>query len=151
MSLRETVSENMKQVMKGDAPDRKLRLSTLRMLMSELRNAEIANRGELKPDDELSVVGREVKRRNEATEEYKKAGREDLADKEAAEAAILKEFLPEPLDEDELDEIIDEAIAETDATSIHDVGRVMSLVMPRVKGRADGKVVNTMVMRKLAE
>lgn len=149
MSLRETVAEQMKVAMKSGAPDSKLRVSTLRMLMAELKNAEIAKRGELAADDELAVVAREVKRRTEAVDEYAKAGRDDLAGKEETEASILKEFLPEQLSEAEVESIVDEAIAETGAATPKDMGRVMGAVMPKLKGRADGKLVNALVARKL--
>lgn len=149
MSLRDTVMEQMKLAMKTQTPEGKLRLATLRLLMSELGNAEIAKREELTPDDELAVVSREVKRRGEAAQEYSKAGREDLAGKEKAEAAVLKEFLPEQLGEDEIARIVEEAIAQTGATTPRDIGRVMSAVMPKLKGRADGKTVNALVARRL--
>ncbi len=150
MSLRDEASERMKAALKGDAPDKKRRISTMRILMSELTNAEISKNGELAPDEELSVVSRQVKRRNEAAEEYRKANRLDRAEDELAEAEILKEFLPEQLDEDELGDIVDEAIQETEAGSMRDVGKVMRLVMDRVRGRADGKMVNAIVTRKLS-
>ncbi len=150
MSLRDEASEKMKAAMKSDAADKKLRVQTLRMLMSELTNAEISKRGELSDQDELSVVSREVKRRNEAAEEYTNASRPELAEKETAEAEILKEFLPEQLDEDELGDIVDEAIDETGASGTGDVGKVMRVVMDRVRGRADGKAVNALVARKLS-
>lgn len=149
MSLRDTAADQMKAAMKSQAPDARLRVSTLRMLMAELKNAEIAKREELEPDDELAVVSREVKRRGEAAEEYAKADRADLADKEKAEAEILKAFLPEQLSEPEVEAIVAEAIAETGASSPRDMGRVMGAVMPKLKGRADGKVVNALVARKL--
>lgn len=149
MSLIETATGQMRAAMKSQAPDAKLRVSTLRMLMSELKNAQIAKREELEADDELAVVAREVKRRGEAAEEYAKADRPDLAEKEKAEAAILTEFLPEQLSEADIEQIIDEAIAETGASTAKDIGRVMSAAMPKLKGRADGKSVNALVARKL--
>lgn len=149
MSLLDTVTDQMRTAMKARTPEGKLRVSTLRMLMAELKNAEIAKRDDLEPGDELSVVAREVKRRGEAAEEYAKAGREDLSDKEKAEAEVLKEFLPEQLGEAEVERIIDEAIAETGAATPKDMGRVMGVVMPKLKGKADGKLVNALVARKL--
>lgn len=149
MSLRDEVAERMKAAMKSTEPDRKTRVSTLRMLMSELRNAEIAKRGELTPKDELAVVSHEVKVRNDSIEEYAKGGRDDLVARQRAEAEVLAEFLPEQLSEGDVEAIIDAAIAETGAATQKDIGRVMGLVMSKVKGRADGKVVNALVARKL--
>lgn len=149
MGLVDEVTEQMKTAMKVQTPEGKLRVSTLRMLMSELKNAKIAKREDLEPDDEIAVVSREVKRRGEAASEYTKAGRDDLADKENAEAKILKEFLPEQLGEAEIEKVVDEAIAETGAATPKDIGRVMSAIMPKLKGRADGKTVNALVARRL--
>jgi uncharacterized protein YqeY len=96
------------------------------------------------------VLQRERKRRNEAAEAFRAGGREDQASKEEAELAILEEFMPTPLSEEELEQIVDDAIAETGATSLRDMGRVMADVMPQVAGRADGSAVGQIVREKLA-
>jgi uncharacterized protein YqeY len=104
----------------------------------------------LHDDEELQVLQRERKRRAEAIEAFRSAGREQQAEAEEAELAVLEEFMPEPLSEEELEEIVDDAIAEVGATSLRDLGRVMADVMPQVSGRADGSVVSQLVREKLA-
>jgi len=123
-------------------PEQKIRLSTIRLLMSEIKNAEILKKDELSDDEITDVIQRQIKRRKEAAEQYKKGGREDLAEKEDKEAGVLANYLPEQLSDDELREIIKGAIQETGATSPKEMGKVMSVVMPKVRGRADGKRVN---------
>jgi len=104
----------------------------------------------LKEDEELHVLQRERKRRIEAAEGFRSGGREEQAVKEERELEVIKEFMPEPIDEEELERIIDDAIAETGATSLRDLGRVMADVMPQVAGRADGSAVSQVVREKLA-
>jgi uncharacterized protein YqeY len=121
-----------------DAPRR----DALRLLLSSLRSAEKELQRPLSDEEELQVLQRERKRRIEAAEAFRTGGREELA--------VLKEFMPEPLSEDELEEIVDDAIAENGATSMRDFGRVMADVMPQVSGRTDGSVVSQLVKEKLA-
>ena len=104
----------------------------------------------LHDDEELQVLQRERKRRNEAAEAFRSGGREEQAQAEEQELAVLEEFMPEPLSEEELEEIVDDAIAEVGATSMRDIGRVMADVMPQVAGRADGSAVSQLVREKLA-
>jgi len=104
----------------------------------------------LHDDEELQVLQRERKRRNEAAEAFRTGGREEQAQAEERELAVLEEFMPEPLSEEELEEIVDDAIAEVGATSMRDIGRVMADVMPQVAGRADGSAVSQLVREKLA-
>ncbi|MCL4499907.1 MAG: GatB/YqeY domain-containing protein [Chloroflexi bacterium] len=139
MSLRDTLSDDMKAAMRGGE---KLRLSTIRFLMSELKNAEISKGKALSEDEEIEVVQRQVKRRREAVEQYEKGGREELAEKEAAESVILKEYLPKQLTDEELAGIIKSAVDEPGASSRKEMGKVMGAVMPKVKGRADGARVS---------
>jgi hypothetical protein len=101
-------------------------------------------------DEELQVLQRERKRRAEAAEAFRAGGREEQAESEERELAVLEEFMPEPLSEEELEEIVDDAIAEVGATSMRDIGRVMADVMPQVAGRADGSAVSQLVREKLA-
>jgi uncharacterized protein len=122
----------------------------LRLILSSLRSAEKELQRPLHDDEELQVLQRERKRRLEAAEAFRGGGREEQALGEERELAVLEEFMPEPLSEDELEEIIDDAIAEVGATSIRDLGRVMADVMPQVSGRADGSVVSQLVREKLA-
>jgi len=104
----------------------------------------------LHDDEELQVLQRERKRRTEAAEAFRTGGREEQAQAEERELAVLEEFMPEPLSEEELEEIVDDAIAEVGATSMRDIGRVMADVMPQVAGRADGSAVSQLVREKLA-
>jgi len=126
------------------------RRDALRLILSSLRSAEKELQRPLHDDEELQVLQRERKRRLEAAEAFRGGGREEQAAGEEQELAVLEEFMPAPLSEDELEEIIDDAIAEVGATSIRDLGRVMADVMPQVSGRADGSVVSQLVREKLA-
>ncbi len=126
------------------------RRDALRLLLSSLRSAEKELQRPLSDEEELQVLQRERKRRIEAAEAFRSAGREEQALAEEQELLVLSEFMPEPLAEDELEEIVDDAIAENGATSMRDFGRVMADVMPQVSGRADGSVVSQLVKEKLA-
>lgn len=127
-----------------------LRRDTLRMAVAAVHNAEVAARRPLTEDELIGVLTHEVKSRREAADAYARAGRPDLAAREEAEAAILGEFLPEPLDDSELDALVDAAIAEAGATSPRDLGSVMRLLAPRTRGRADGRQVSERAARALA-
>ena len=126
------------------------RRDTLRLILANLRSAEKELRRELNDQEELQVLQRERKKRVEAFEAFEAAGREEQADKEDFELEVLEEFMPDPLSEEELDEIVDDVIAEVGATSLRDIGRVMADVMPRVSGKADGSAVSQIVREKLA-
>ena len=127
-----------------------LRLATLRLTLAALRAAEKELQRPLKEDEELQVLQRERKRRAESATAFRDAGREEQAEREEAELRVLEELLPAPLSEEELERVVDDAIAETGATSLRDLGRVMADVMPQVAGRADGSVVSQLVREKLA-
>lgn len=127
------------------------RTDTLRMAMAAAQNRQIELRRPLTDADVVDVLAKQVKQRRESVEVYRQAGREQQAANEEAEAAILTEFLPEQLGEEELQLIVDEAIAETAARSAADLGRVMGRVAPQIKGRADGAAVSALVRRRLAE
>ena len=147
MTLRERLQDDTTAAMRsGDA----LRRDTLRMVQNAVYNIEKARKVTLTDDDILAVITRETKTRRESVEAFRKGGREDLAAKEEAEIAILAEYLPEPLTEDELRALVDEGIAETGATSARDLGKVMGWLSPRIRGRADGKVVSGLVAQALA-
>ena len=130
----------------GDAPRR----DALRLILNSLRSAEKELQRPLQEAEELQVLQRERKRRLEAAEAFRAGGRGEQADAEERELAVLEEFMPPPLSEEELEEIVDDAIAEVGATSMRDFGRVMADVMPQVAGRADGSVVSQLVREKLA-
>src|ERR1044071_5284561 len=126
------------------------RRDALRLILSSLKSAEKDLQRPLSDEEELQVLQRERKKRNEAAEAFRDAGREEQAANEESELAVLQEFMPEPLSEDELDRIVDDAIAENKATSMRDMGRVMADVMPQIAGRADGSAVSQLVREKLA-
>ena len=126
------------------------RVATLRLTLAALRAAEKELQRPLKEDEELQVLQRERKRRVEAAKAFRDAGRDEQADREETELAVLEALLPEPVSDDELEQIVDDAIAGTGATSLRDLGRVMADVMPQVAGRADGSVVSQLVREKLA-
>ena len=126
------------------------RRDALRLILSSLRGAEKELQRELSEDEELQVLQRERKKRLEAAEAFRSGDRAEQADKEEAELDVLEEFMPEPLSEEEIEEIVDDVIAEVGATSMRDIGRVMADVMPQVAGRADGSSVSQLVREKLA-
>jgi uncharacterized protein len=126
------------------------RRDALSLLLSSLRGAEKDLQRPLKDEEALQVLQRERKRRVEAAEAFRAAGREDQAAKEEYELEVIEEFTPPQLSEEELEEIIDDVIAEVGATSLNQLGRVMADVMPQVSGRADGSVVSQLVREKLA-
>ena len=127
-----------------------LRRDVLRMATSAAYNVEKARGRPLTEDELIDVIGREVKTRRESVEAFRGGGREDLATKEEAEIAVLREFLPQPLSADEIVSLVDEAVAATGATTPRDLGKVMGWLSPRTRGRADGKQVSELVNRRLA-
>jgi len=147
MSLIARLESELKEAMVARDGERR---DTLRLILASLRSAEKELQRPLHDDEELQVLQRERKRRTEAAEAFRAGGREEQADTEERELAVLEEFMPEPLSEEEVESIIDDAIAECGATSIRDLGRVMADVMPQVSGRADGSVVSQLVREKLA-
>ena len=146
MGFADTIGNDLKTAMKaGD----KIALEVLRMLKSELKYKEIELGRDLNDEDYLSVLSSAAKRRRESINEFKKGGRDDLADKESAELDILNKYLPQQLSDAEIEKVVDEVIAEVGATTPADIGKVMKSVMPRVKGRADGRKINEIVGKKL--
>ena len=116
------------------------------MLQSALKNREIDNKKEtLSDEDVIGVVGAEIKKRREAVKEFEKVNRADAADQEKAEIEILMKYMPQQMNEDEIRAVVTSAIEETNADSMKDIGNVMKVLMPRVKGKADGSVVNKIV------
>lgn len=130
------------------AKDR-FRLTVIRMLRSELQNGAIAKREALDADEELAILTREVKRRQESLGDYERSGRQDLLEDLKREIEILRRYLPKQLSEAELEKIVSEAVAESGAQSLKEMGKVMGLLMPRVKGRADGGLVRRLVEQQL--
>jgi hypothetical protein len=136
--------------LKAAGAEGRLRLDALRVLLAEIKNAQIAAGHELDDQEVLEVVAREVKKRREAAEQVSAGGREDLASQESAKAETLVGYLPEQLSDLELSALVDEAIAEIGASSPKELGKVMGWLAPRIKGRADGKTVSGLVGERLA-
>ncbi len=134
MSLKTRIQEDMKAAMRGGD---KARLAAIRLIMAAIKQREVDERIELDDTQVTAVLDKMVKQRRESIEQYEKAGRTDLVDKEKAELEVIQTYLPEPLSEDEINTLIDEAIAETGASSIKDMGKVMGLLKPKLAGRAD--------------
>ena len=148
MSLKERINDDMKAAMKaGDAE----RLSVIRMARAAVQNARIAKRRDLSEEETLEVIGREVNKRRQAAQEYRRLAQESRAAAEDREADILEAYLPRQLAEAEIEDAVRAAMAEVGAQGLKDLGRVMAAVMPRVKGRADGKRVNETARRLLGE
>jgi uncharacterized protein len=147
MNLITRIEDELRQARLARDEDRRDALS---LILSSLRSAEKELQRPLSEDEELQVLQRERKRRAEAAEAYEAAGRAEQAEDEQYELEVLEEFMPEPLSEDDLEEIVDDVIAEVGATSLRDLGRVMADVMPQVSGRADGSTVSQLVREKLA-
>ncbi len=146
MSLLSDLNEDIKTAMKSHDKER---LSVLRMVKASLQNATIAKREDLSSDEEIAVVSRERKQRNDSLEEFKKADRPDLVQAIEKELAIVNEYLPKQLSEEEVRNIVKDTIVEIEASSMQDMGKVMSALMPKVKGMADGKLVNQLVKEEL--
>ena len=145
MSLLDQVKQDVTTALKSG--DRE-RAGALRLVSSELQKAHKEASGS--EADEVAVLQRERKRRLEAADAYREAGREDLAEGEQREAALIEQYLPAQLSDDELHQIVGDVVAETGAASPKEMGRIMSMVMPRVQGRADGKRVSAVVKEKLS-
>ncbi len=147
MSLKQRINDDVKQAMRaGDKP----RLKTLRMVTAAIKQREVDDRVELDDTQVLAAVEKMIKQRRESAQQYRAGDRPELAEIEEAEIAILEDYLPEPLSDDELGQVIEQAIAEADASSMADMGKVMGLVKDRVQGRADMGKVSGLVRGKLA-
>jgi uncharacterized protein len=147
VSLRDRIQTDITAAMRGGDT---LRRDVLRMASNAAYNVEKRNQKPLTDDEYLTVLTREVKTRRESVEAYTNGGRADLAAKEQAEIDILREYLPQALSDAEIDALVDEGIAATGATSARDLGKVMGWLVPRTRGRADGKVVSGKVASALA-
>ncbi|GMK40082.1 hypothetical protein PCCS19_31370 [Paenibacillus sp. CCS19] len=146
MNLSERLNDDMKQAMKDKD---KFKLTTIRMIRSSIKNAEIDLKRSLEDSEVLDILSREIKQRKDSLQEFNKAGRDDLAKDVAAEIDIIGVYLPEQLTEEEIKSIVLQTIQETGASSKAEMGKVMTALMPKVKGRADGKLVNTIVQQSL--
>lgn len=144
--LTKNLTEDLKQAMKSHD---KVALDTIRMIKAALKNYEIKIGHELTDNDELQVLATEMKQRKDSLVEFEKGGRDDLVAKIKAEMEIVGKYLPKQMTETEIAKVVDETITETGATSKADFGKVMKALMPKVKGRADGAIVNKLVKEKL--
>lgn len=147
--LKADIQEDLKQAMLSHDEER---LSTIRMLKSALQYFEISKGGagyEASDEDVVEVVGKEIKKRRESIEMFEKGGRQELADKEKKELEVLQGYLPAQLSEDEIRTLVENAITETGAKTIQDMGKVMGALMPKTKGKADRQLVSTVVREKL--
>lgn len=142
MSLKERLSSELKDSLKSGE---KLKVSVIRLVLSALKNREIEKRGVLSEEEIIDLLVSLSKQRKESIESFKKGGRQDLVDKETAELKIIESYLPQQLTLEEIREKIREAIMESGASGAKDIGKVMKVLMPKVKGRADGRLVNEMV------
>ncbi|MBE2907479.1 GatB/YqeY domain-containing protein [Anoxybacillus flavithermus] len=147
MSLLERLNNDMKQAMKNKEKDK---LSVIRMVKSALQNEAIKLGKTLTEDEELTVLSRELKQRKDSLQEFEKAGRTDLVDKVKEEITVLELYMPKQLSEEELVQIVKETIVEVGASSKADIGKVMGAIMPKVKGKADGSLVNKLVQQHLS-
>ena len=147
MTIKEKLQQDLKESLKKKDT---LRLNTVRSIINAIKNKEIDLRRELEEEEIYGILTTLAKQRRESIEQYEKGGRQDLVEQETKELEIIKEYLPEQLSEEEIEKIVKETIEEVNATSMKDMGKVMKAVMPKVKGRADGKKVNEMVKKILS-
>jgi uncharacterized protein YqeY len=147
MNLAEQLNEDMKQAMKAGE---KFRLSTIRLVRASIKNQEIELRRPLDDNELLQVVSRELKQRRDSLQDFQRAGREDLVANVSAEIDIISQYLPQQLTEEEIKDIVLQTMQETGASSKADLGKLMGALMPKVKGRADGKLVNQWVQQLLS-
>ena len=145
-SLKQQLTNDMKAAMKGG--DKK-RLGVIRLVLAAIKQIEVDERIELDDDRVLAVLDKMVKQRRESISQYKDAGREDLWEQEEYEVSILQDFLPEPLSDDEIDQLITKAISDTGASSIKDMGKVMGILKPQMQGRADMGAVSGKIKAQL--
>jgi uncharacterized protein len=146
MELRERIESDAKSALKAGAKDT---VSTLRMLNASLKNKQIDKRRPLTEEEVVETVRSLIKQRKDSIEQFEKGGRQDLVDKETAEVAVLEAYLPQQLSREEVEALVRSAIAETGAQGTRDMGKVMKALMPRVGGRADGKLISELVKHAL--
>ncbi|CAG5078853.1 Uncharacterized protein YqeY [Thermobacillus xylanilyticus] len=147
MTLAERLNEDLKLAMKSQD---KFKLSVLRMVRAAIKNQEIERKRALDDSEVIDVLSREIKQRRDSLQDFEKAGRTDLAEQASAEIEIISAYLPKPLTDEEVTALVQQTIQETGASSKADMGKVMAALMPKVKGRADGKLVNQIVSKHLS-
>lgn len=146
MSLKDRLMADMKTAMKAR---QKEKLTVIRSMRSAIRQAEIDGKTELNDDGVISIISKELKMRQDSLAEFQKGGRDDLVAKTKEEIAVIMPYLPEQLSEDAIKALVKDAVTKTGASSPKDMGKIMKLLMPEVKGKADGKLVNSIVREML--
>ena len=146
MSLKQKLQEDLKSSMKNKDAIKK---SVITLVRSAIKQYEVDNRVELQDDEIVDLIAKQLKQTRDSREVFAKAGRDDLVSKAEAEIEVLKEYLPQQLSEEELNEIVISTISEVGATSMKDMKKIMTSIMPKVKGRADGKLINELVKKNL--
>lgn len=146
MTLKQKLQEDLKTSMKNKDT---LRKSVITLIRSSIKQVEVDKRIELNDDDVIDIISKQLKQRNDTLEQFLDAGREDLVEETRSEIEVLKEYLPQQLSEEELNEIVKQTISEVGATSMKDMGKIMSVIKPKTKGRADGKLINKLVKENL--
>lgn len=146
MSLKQKLQEDLKSSMKNKDAIRK---SVVTLIRASIKQYEVDNRVELGDDQIADLIAKQLKQTRDSREEFVKAGRDDLVSKAEAEIEVLKEYLPQQLSEEELNEIVISTISEVGATSMKDMKKIMTSIIPKVKGRADGKLINELVKKHL--
>jgi uncharacterized protein YqeY len=146
-SLKEQVVAEMKSAMKAGEKER---LGTIRLILSAVKQVEVDTRTELNDQDLIGILDKMAKQRRESIEQFEQAGRTDLADKEKSELAIITDYLPQALSEDEVTKLIDQAVSQTSASSMKDMGAVMTILKPQMQGRADMSQVSKLIKAKLS-
>ena len=142
LSLEEVIFNDTKKALKGNE---KLKLSTLRLIRAAIKNAEISKKGKLTEDEVIGIVANNLKKLEESLDIFTKGQRPELADKAKKEIEIVKKYLPEQLSEEEIKKIVGEIFLKYEFKSLQDIGPAMKEIMPQLKGKADGKIVNKMV------
>ena len=146
MTLKQKLQEDLKTSMKNKDT---LRKSVITLIRSSIKQVEVDKRIELNDDDVIDIISKQLKQRNDSLEQFLDAGREDLVEETRSEIEVLKEYLPQQLSEEELNEIVKQTISEVGATSMKDMVKIMSVIKPKTKGRADGKLINKLVKENL--
>jgi uncharacterized protein YqeY len=146
MSLNEKLQEDLKSSMRNKDAVKK---SVVTLIRASIKQYEVDNRVELSDDEIIDLIAKQLKQRRDSLVEFKKANRDDLVSETESEIEVLKEYLPQQLSEEELNEIVIATISEVEATSMKDMGKIMSAIKPKVKGRADGKLINELVKKNL--
>lgn len=146
-ALKQRITEDMKAAMRAGE---KTRLGTIRLILSAIKQVEVDTRKILDDNDVLAILDKMVKQRRESISQYEKAGRDELVAQEQAEIDIIQDYLPEQLGDEEIDSLIDEAIAQTGATDLRDMGKVMGILKPKMQGRADMGAVSARIKQQLA-